>query len=77
MLGNFSFLCCRLLIFSNFSEKLSECQTVWIQIRTDILSVLIWVQTVCKDNQQTTKVIASIERVKLDKGQSEMDVYDR
>ena len=40
-----------------FSKKksvtLSECQTVWIQIRTDILSVLIWVQTVCKGYQQT------------------------
>ena len=33
------------------------CQTVWIQIRTDILSVLIWVQTVCKCYQQTTKVL--------------------
>ena len=27
----------------------SECQMVWIQIRTHILSVLIWIQTVCKD----------------------------
>ena len=26
----------------------SECQTDWIQIRTDILSGLIWVQNVCK-----------------------------
>ena len=32
---------------------------VWIQIRTDILSVLIWVQTVCKGYQQRTKVAAS------------------
>ena len=46
------------------SGTLSECQTVWIQIRTDILLVLIWVQTVCKCNQQTTKVAASMERVK-------------
>ena len=51
---------CRLLIFSKltFSRKnsgtLSEYQVVWIQIRTDILSVLIWVQTVCKGYQQTT-----------------------
>ena len=37
---------------------------VWIQIRTDILSVLIWVQTVCKGYQQTTKVAARKERVK-------------
>ena len=36
-----------------------------IQIRTDILSVLIWVQTVCKCNQQTTKVASSKERVHL------------
>ena len=28
---------------------------VWIQIRTNILLVLIWVQTVCKGNQQTHK----------------------
>ena len=33
------------------SGTLSECQTLWIQIRTDILSVLIWVQTVCKGYQ--------------------------
>ena len=41
---------------------------VWIQIRTDILLVLTWVQTVCKAYQQTTKVTASNERVcgKLD-----------
>ena len=30
----------------NLSGTLSECQTVLIQIRTDILSVLVWVQTV-------------------------------
>ena len=34
----------------------SECQTDWIQIRPDILSGLIWVQTVCKSYQQTTLV---------------------
>ena len=39
------------------SETLSECQTVWIQIRTDIGSVLIWVQTVCKALQQATRNI--------------------
>ena len=26
----------------------SKCQTVWIQIKNDILLVFIWVQTVCK-----------------------------
>ena len=33
-----------------------ECQAVWIQIMPDILSSLIWVQIVCKGNQQTTLV---------------------
>ena len=60
MLGIFSFFFCRLLTFSkltlkNLLETLSECQTVWIQIRTDVLSVLIWVQTVCKGYQQATR----------------------
>ena len=31
----------------------SECQTVWIQIRPNVLSGLIWVQSVCKSYQQT------------------------
>ena len=34
----------------------SVCQRVWIQIRPDILSGLIWVQTVCRGYQQMTKV---------------------
>ena len=49
---------------NTFRNTRSECQTVWNQIRTDILSVLICVQTVCKDYQQTTKFAASRERVK-------------
>ena len=40
---------------SFFSKTLTECPTVWIQIRID----LIWVQTVCKGCQQMTKVSAS------------------
>ena len=32
----------------------SEWQTVWIQFRPDVLSGLMWVQTVCKGYQQTT-----------------------
>ena len=39
---------------TNLSGTPSECQTVWIQIKTHIMLVLIWVQTVCKDHQQTT-----------------------
>ena len=46
------------------SEIPSECQTVRTQIKTDIKSVLIWVKTVCKGFQQTTKVAANMERVK-------------
>ena len=34
----------------------SECQTVWIQIRSDKMSILIWVQPICKCYQQTTLV---------------------
>ena len=69
MLGNFSwcFVICWFVFQESFqkifSGTLSECQTVCIQIRTDRASVLIWVQTVCKDYQQTTKVTTSSERV--------------
>ena len=42
----------------------SGCQTVWIQIRPDILSGLIWVQTVCKGYKQMIKVTASRQRVR-------------
>ena len=52
-------------LFQKFlSGTQSECQTVWNQIRTDVLSVLIWVQIVCKGYHQTTKVVASKERFK-------------
>ena len=65
LLGNFACFkfCCGLLIFFKiiffkncFGNIPSECQTIWIQIRPNILSVLIWVQTVCKGYQQTTQV---------------------
>ena len=45
------------------SRTLSEFQIVRIQIRTDILSVLIWFQAVYKGYQQTTKDTASKKRV--------------
>ena len=56
MLGKFTCFCCYLLTFFKIyffknlflTETLSEGQKIWIQIRTNILSVLIWVQTVCK-----------------------------
>ena len=49
---------------SSFRNTIRECQTLWIQIRKDRMSVLIWVQTVCKVYQQTTAIIASKERIK-------------
>ena len=45
------FFCC-LLIFSKSIP--SECQTVWIQIRPNKISGLIWVQTLRKSYQKTT-----------------------
>ena len=69
MLGNFHALVVICFLFSNkrfqniLSGELSECQMVWNQIMTDILSVLIWFQTVRKGYQQTTKFAAIKERV--------------
>ena len=54
--------CGMLIFFQNqlFLKILSgislECQTDWIQIRPDVVSGLIWVQSVCKGSQQTTLV---------------------
>ena len=63
LLGNFA---CFFLTSADFFQNQlfqkiisgipSECQTVWIQIRPDILLILIWVQTVCKSYQQITLV---------------------
>ena len=52
-------------LFQNIPGIQSECQTIWIQIKSDIMSVLTRVQTVCKDYQQMTKVTACKERVML------------
>ena len=53
------------LSFSKYSFRntRSECHTVWIQIGTDILSVLICAQTACKGYQQMTKFATSRERI--------------
>ena len=55
MLGNCSCFYFRLLTFFkikflqiNHAGPPMECQTVWIHIKTDILLVFVWVQTVCK-----------------------------
>ena len=59
LLGNLSGFFCHPLFFKIFSSKSSFRNTirvtVWIQIRPDILSGQIWVQTDCKKYQQTEK----------------------
>ena len=54
---------CRLQIFLkiDFFKNFLRCQSVRIKIRLDILSDLIWVQTVCKTYQQTTRDIELIQ----------------
>ena len=49
LLGNFA-------CFLSSAEKFLQGQTVWIQIKVDVLSDLIWIQTVCNAYQQTTLV---------------------
>ena len=69
MLGNFAcvFIICESILKLTFSNNLSvipsECQTFWIQIGPDVLLGLIWVQTVSKGYQQTTKFATSKEIV--------------
>ena len=45
------------LFWKDLSGIPSECQTDWIQIRPNVLSGLIWVQTVCKSYQHFTKIV--------------------
>ena len=57
-LFHYFLLSANLFIFNIFFQKLisrilSECQTFWIQLRPEILSGLIKVQSVCKGYQQT------------------------
>ena len=73
LLGNFAcFLLSADFFFEiNYFEKIilgipSECQTVWIQIRPDILSGLIWVQTVCQGYQQMTLVGKGLREITQD-----------
>ena len=59
-----------------FSETPSEFQTVWIQIRNNIMLGLIWVHSlsVCRDRQQTTKFVPSKERVIITHGLLKADI---
>ena len=74
MLGNCSCFYFRPLTFFkmkflkiNHPGRSSECHTVWIQIKTDILLVFIWVQTVCKRLLKTTKLSTGMQRVIIGK----------
>ena len=62
MLGNFIYLLSSADFFglNFFHNYKSEYQTVWIQIMPDILSGMIWVQTVCKviSSQQKWPLVA-------------------
>ena len=49
----------------NLSWIPSKCQLVWIQVRPDVLSGLIWIQTVWKGYQQTIKVATSRQRLRV------------
>ena len=55
LLSSADFFFSKLTFSKHLSGTLSECQTVCIQIRTKVLSVLIWEQTVCKGYQHTKK----------------------
>ena len=64
------FLFCHLPIFVSkfnlfkkfFWKYIRMSKTIWMQIRPDILSGMICVQTVCKGDQQMTKVPTSGKR---------------
>ena len=63
LLGDFAYFLLSADIFQNqlFQKILSgipsECQTVWIQIRTDRKSVLIWVQACLQMLQKQTALV--------------------
>ena len=61
------FFCHLHYFFQNIPSGITlEYQTFWIKIRPDVLLGLIWVQTVCRDHQQTTKLNPSRQRVNID-----------
>ena len=70
-LDNLSYFCYRLLTFFSKSslkkqliqEHYKSVKRFGFQIKTDVLSVLTWVQTVCKGYQQMAKVAASKDKV--------------
>ena len=53
----------KLTFSTNLSGIPSKRQTVWIQMRSDILSGLIWLQTVCDGYTITTLVNVYVDLV--------------
>ena len=64
LLSAFFFFSKLTFLINHFRKISSERQTVWKQIRPDIMSGLIWDQTVCEGYPQTTKVAARGKKVK-------------
>ena len=44
---NYQVNCVKRKRYHNVYDKYSKILSVWVQVRTNVLSVLIWVQTVC------------------------------
>ena len=68
-LGNLSWFFVFCWFFPNYFWKIhsvisSVCQTGWIQIRPDVLSRLIWVQTICEGYQQRTLVGKELKAIR-------------
>ena len=63
MLGYFS--CFFLSSMTFFKIALTKCQAVWIQIRTDVMLVLIWVQTVAKVISRRQKLSLAKKELKV------------
>ena len=64
-----------MLLQKNLSRTLSECKTVWIQIGTNILLLLIWVQSVCKGYQNYQKMtkVDFFEKVSFEKKSAQLN----
>ena len=51
-------------------QEWHQCQTVWVQIRSEVLSGMIWVQTVCKGMVWVLKSRAVLMRHTIYMGKS-------
>ena len=56
------------------SGTLSKCQTVWIQIRTDVLSSLIRVQHICKRSPKVAATCSNMSKKNVNKRNNNTEV---